>query len=154
MCNIGLLSLNIEQSHINKETALSRTRDGFTAATAMAEQLTKETGLPFTQTHHVVGGMIRTLMEKDALAVTNMTPELLLAQSQKHLGVAIQRSKEQIQEMLDPLHSLTCKVTGGTPKPADTQSMLEKGVACRTSVQEQFRQTKARIQSALEHLVD
>lgn len=154
VCNIGLLSLNIEQSHINKETALSRTRDGFTAATAMAEQLTKETGLPFTQTHHVVGGMIRTLMEKDALAVTNMTPELLLAQSQKHLGVAIQRSKEQIQEMLDPLHSLTCKVTGGTPKPADTQSMLEKGVACRTSVQEQFRQTKARIQSALEHLVD
>ena len=82
-----------------------------------------------------------------------MTPDLLLAQSQKHLGVAIQRSKEQIQEMLDPLHSLTWKVTGGTPKPADTQAMLEKGVSCRTSIQEQFRQTKVRIQSALEHLV-
>ena len=87
--------------------------------------------IAFTRTHHVVGGMIRTLLQADRLDVRNMTPELLREQSVKHLGVAIERSAEAIQDMLDPLKSLNAKVTGGTPKPEDTGRLLEGDLAAR-----------------------
>lgn len=129
--NVQMLAINVEHSRIKQDVALKRASSGFTAATAMAEQLTHETGIPFTRTHHVVGGMIRTLLEADRLDVRNMTPELLREQSVKHLGTAIERSPEAIQDMLDPLKSLNAKVTGGTPRPEDTRKLLEGDLAAR-----------------------
>lgn len=129
--NLRTLRLAIERSKIRKDVALARARDGFTAATHMAEQLTMEVGEPFVKTHHIVGNMIHQLMDEDRLAVENMTSELMKPASVKAVGFEVERTDEQIAEMLDPLASLNAKVTGGTPKPEDTRKLLEAGQKIR-----------------------
>ena len=125
--SLRLLKLALEHSRIRADAALARARDGFTAATHMAEQLTMEIGEPFVKTHHIVGGMIHRLMDEDRLAVENMTGELMREESVKAVGFPVERTDAQIAEMLDPLASLKAKVTGGTPRPEDTRLLLETG---------------------------
>lgn len=122
--NLKLLRAVLEGAKIRKDVAYLRTLNGFTAATAMAEQLTHELNEPFTITHHVVGGMIKELMREDALRPEKMTPELMKEVSKQVLGYEIDRTQDQINQMLDPLHSLKEKITGGSPKPSDTEELL------------------------------
>lgn len=125
--NMQLFRLVLEHSHIEKDTARNRARDGFTAATAMAESLAIETGEPFTKNHHVVGGMIHALMDENRLCMEQMTPELLKQESLKVLGYEVVKTDEELAGMLDPLASLDAKAAGGTPKPEDTRLLLENG---------------------------
>lgn len=129
--NIKNLRLALEHSTIRTEVAYARARDGFTAATHMAEQLTMEVGEPFVKTHHIVGNMIHKLMDEDRLSIDNMTSELMKEASVKAVGFTVERTDAQIAEMLDPLASLNAKVTGGTPKPDDTRKLLADGQAVR-----------------------
>ena len=66
------------------------------------------------------------------LAVENMTGELMREESVGAVGFAVERTDEQIAAMLDPLASLNAKVTGGTPRPADTRRLLAAGRNKRT----------------------
>lgn len=127
--------LALERSVIRKETALRRARDGFTAATHMAEQLTMEVGEPFVKTHHIVGHMVHALMDEDRLAPENMTSELMKEASVKALGFEVERTDAQIAQMLDPISSLNAKVTGGTPKPADTEKLLADARSARKEME-------------------
>lgn len=126
--NVDLLSCIITHSQIRKEVAYQRALEGFTAATGMAEELTKEIGEPFEITHHIVGGMIKRLMQENRLQTKNMTPELLKEISETVLGHPLEKSQEAISELIDPLSSLNAKTTGGTPKPDDTKLLLEKSL--------------------------
>ncbi len=66
------------------------------------------------------------------LAVENMTGELMREESVGAVGFVVERTDEQIAAMLDPLASLNAKVTGGTPRPADTRRLLAAGRDKRT----------------------
>ena len=66
------------------------------------------------------------------LAVENMTGELMREESVGAVGFVVERTEEQIAAMLDPLASLNAKVTGGTPRPADTRRLLAAGRDKRT----------------------
>lgn len=123
--NIALLRVSIEHSHVRKDVAYERAKEGFTATAGMAEVLTNELKKPFTITHDVVGGMVKTLMNENKLATKNMTPELMAKVSKEVMGEEVRRTQAEIDAMLDPLASLNAKVTGGTPKPADTLKMLD-----------------------------
>lgn len=136
------LRVALEHSKIREDVALRRARDGFTAATHMAEQLTMEVGEPFVKTHHIVGNMIHTLMDEDRLRPENMTPELMREAAIKAIGFPVERTQAQIDAMLDPLSSLNAKVTGGTPKPADTQKLLEAGRTARLENEQWLEQIR------------
>ncbi len=146
--DLKLLRLALERSRIRKDVALARARDGFTAATHMTEQLTMEVGEPFVKTHHIVGNMIHTLMDQDRLAVENMTGELMKEASVKAVGFVVERTDEQIAQMLDPLASLNAKVTGGTPKPEDTRKLLEAGQKNRRDNEAWLTQAKKQVSDA------
>ena len=146
--SLKILRMALEHTKIRKDVAYQRARDGFTAATHMAEQLTMEIGEPFVKTHHIVGNMIHTLMDEDRLCVENMTPELMQQSSIKMLGIKVDRTQEQINEMLDPLASLNAAVTGGTPKPADTQKLIDDGQAARVRNEAWLKDARARLDEA------
>lgn len=150
--NIKLLEVNLLHSHVRESVALEKSKNGFTAATAMAEKLTVETGIPFTLTHHVVGGMIRSLMDRDDLQVDKMTPKLLEEQSVKWLGQKIVRSTEEISLMLDPLESLKAKTTGGTPRPDDTKKLISMASHHRKVFEKWLSRTKEKLQETYESL--
>lgn len=150
--NMQLLRLVLERSHIVQETAFARARDGFTAATAMAEELAIELGEPFTKAHHVVGGMIHTLMDEGCLNTERMTSELMKQASQNVLGYEAAKTDEEIAGMLDPLASLNGKVTGGTPKPEDTRRLLENGRRQRQEDEAWLRRAKEQIKNGYAQL--
>lgn len=145
---VRLLRLTLEHSKIRKDVALARARDGFTAATHMAEQLTMEIGEPFVKTHHIVGKMIHKLMDEDRLAVENMTPEGMKAASVEAVGFEVTRTEAEIAKMLDPLSSLNAKVTGGTPKPQDSERLLASGRAATEEAERWLRAAKAQVENA------
>lgn len=150
--NLRVTGLIIERSEINKERAEACARDGFTAATAMAEQLVHEEQKPFELVHHVVGGMIYTLMDENRLSIENMTPELLKTSAVKALGYPIERTQEEIDRMLDPLESLKAKITGGTPKPEDTLKLIEAGKKVRMENEAWLEKAEAHIQKGYDQL--
>ena len=149
---IRLLRLSLEHSRIRRDVALARARDGFTAATHMAEQLTMEIGKPFVKTHHIVGKMIHKLMDEDRLAVKNMTPERMQEASIEAVGFEVTRTQAEIDEMLDPLASLNAKATGGTPKPVDSEKLLEAGRKATEETTQWLHAAKAQVENAYAEL--
>ena len=150
--NLRLLRLLLERGTVNKEMGYKLALNGFTAATGMAEELTVQTGLPFTVTHDVVGGMIRTLMDNGRLKVENMTGELMAEISRKVCEHPMQKTDQEIRQMLDPLNSLNAKTTGGTPKPNDTLEMLEKERSQTDSDEQWLMKVKKQVSDAYEKL--
>ena len=122
---LGMFDDVLHHSTILQETGWNRAHDSFTGATALAEFLTHRFGLSFVETHHVVGCMIRTLMERKALAIRNMTGELLRESALRVLGQPLELATEDISKALSPMQGLEAKVTGGTPSPDDTRILLE-----------------------------
>ena len=107
---------------------------------------------PFELVHHVVGGMIYTLMDENRLSIENMTPELLKTSAVKALGYPIERTQEEIDRMLDPLESLKAKITGGTPKPEDTLKLIEAGKKVRMENEAWLEKAEAHIQKGYDQL--
>lgn len=151
--NVDLLSCIITHSQIRKEVAYQRALEGFTAATGMAEELTKEIGEPFEITHHIVGGMIKRLMQENRLQTKNMTPELLKEISETVLGHPLEKSQEAISELIDPLSSLNAKTTGGTPKPDDTKLLLEKSLKVLNETRAWYNEMTERLTQCKQKLI-
>lgn len=149
---IRFLRLSLEQSKIRKDVALAKARDGFTAATHMAEQLTMEIEMPFVKTHHIVGNMIHKLMDEDRLAVENMSPEYMKEASIAAVGFEVDRTQAEIDKMLDPLSSLNAKVTGGTPKPEDGEKLLKAGRESTAETEKWLAQAKRQVENAYAEL--
>lgn len=127
LCSLGLLQVVIENTVIRKREAYAYTGNNFTGASTMAEYLAQEYQVPFTQTHHIVGGMIRRLMDADKMDIRYLTGKMMEEVSREVLGHAILMTDRQVQEMLDPVFCLNCKVTGGTPKSEDMAEIIRRG---------------------------
>lgn len=123
---LGLLKVGLENSAIRKEVSYEYTRNNFTGATTMAEYLSQQYHIPFTETHHIIHDMVCRLMENGTLEAGYLTGSLMAEISEKVLGKAIIMTDEEVQRMVDPMFCLERKVTGGTPKPRDTRKLIAK----------------------------
>ncbi len=119
----------LDHSSINREKAYQMALDSFTGASTAAEYIAEKYDLPFTRTHHVIGDMIRKLMQDGTLEAKYLTSGLLADASEKVFGKRIVLSDKQVQQLIDPKFCLECKITGGTPKHEDSVKMLSQ---CRT----------------------
>ena len=123
---LGLLQAGLENITLRKERSYEYTRNNFTGATTMAEVLSQTYHVPFTETHHIIHGMIVRLMENGTMEAKYLTGELMAEISEQVLGKPLVMTDEEVQRMVDPMYCLNHKVTGGTPKPADTEYMLRQ----------------------------
>lgn len=151
--NIKLMGCVLDNSEIRKDVAYDLALKGFTAATGMAESLTMESKEPFEITHHVVGGMIKKLMSENRLDTQFMTSGLMKEVSNEILGRAITKTDKEIRDMLDPLVSLKAKITGGTPKPEDTISMLKAEIQKTKDLEKWLEQVNNTLKESRERLL-
>ena len=77
-----------------------------------------------------------------------MTPEGMKAASVEAVGFEVTRTEAEIAKMLDPLSSLNAKVTGGTPKPQDSERLLASGRAATEEAERWLRAAKAQVENA------
>ena len=148
--NLKLFDLILNHSKINKDRGYRLALDGFTSATGMAEELTLELNEPFEVTHQVVGGMVKRLMKDNRLDVKNMTASLLKDVSKDVLGYPVEKTDEQVQAYMDPLSSLNAKSTGGTPKVADTEALMQKALEDKKVFEAWFNAAKDQVRLANE----
>ena len=151
--NVNLLACILTHSQIRKEVAYRRALEGFTAATGMAEELTKEIGEPFEITHHIVGGMIKRLMQENRLQTKNITPQLMKEISESVLEHSLEKSQQAISQLIDPLASLNAKTTGGTPRPDDTKLLLQKSLKVIIEIRSWHRAMTERLTQCKENLI-
>ena len=144
---IGLLQAGLENITLRKERSYEYTRNNFTGATTMAEVLSQTYHVPFTETHHIIHGMIVRLMENGTMEAKYLTGELMAEISEQVLGKPLVMTDEEVQRMVDPMYCLNHKVTGGTPKPADTEYMLRQ----RCQMLEQQKSWLANVKDKLRH---
>ncbi|WNC12309.1 argininosuccinate lyase [Brevibacillus brevis] len=142
----------LNYSEVRKEQSYERTKNNFTSAATMAEILSQKYDIPFEDSHHVIGGMIRRLMNQGSLDVKNMTGALLSEVAKETMGIEIMMTDEEVASMMDPLYCLQGKVTGGTPKPADSQKMLTKNRSVLEEETKWLAAAKQQVNSAYERI--
>ena len=145
---LGLVKVGLENIRIRKEMSYEYTRNNFTGATTMAEVLSQTYHVPFTETHHIIHGMIMRLMEKDTMEAKYLTGELMAEVSEQVLGKPLVMTDEEVQRMVDPMYCLNHKVTGGTPKPADTEKMLARGREILAAQKAWLAEAKGKVEKA------
>jgi len=121
---IGMLEEVLNYCEIKKDVARNRAYEGFTGAAALAEYITQKFHIPFVKSHHVVGGMVKQLMARNAVRIENMTGALMKQISQEVLDRELEMTDEEIAKVLSPEFCLAAKVTGGTPSSKDTRKLI------------------------------
>ncbi|MBQ3276238.1 MAG: hypothetical protein IJH47_04170 [Oscillospiraceae bacterium] len=106
LAELQLLRLALERSTIARDAARERVLDGFTTAAAMAENLARETSIPFTRMHDVVVEMVTDLHKSGRLRPENMTGALMDRAAEKVLGHPLGLTDDDIRRRMDPAESL------------------------------------------------
>ncbi len=135
-------------SKINAEHSYNATIRSFTWATTLAEVMTNKYGIPFTETHEIVGAMIRKLMENNKLDVNNFTAALMAECSNQVIGRPLTLSDEEVRAMMDPIFCLEQKVVGGTPKASDTEKLIADSEAALTAMQKWLKEKRSVVENA------
>jgi len=75
LCLLAMKGM-LETAEFNTDAMLSRAEDGFTTATALADWLVMELGMPFRNAHHVTGAIVKMAEDKgcklDELSLADM----------------------------------------------------------------------------------
>ncbi|HLI09398.1 MAG TPA: argininosuccinate lyase [Ktedonobacteraceae bacterium] len=114
----------------NAPVAEARLRNGFAAATDLAETITLETGLDFRTAHRIVGRMVRQAVQANR-GMGDLTLEDLNAAAQTVLGHSLPFSEQTFGTALDPATAIAARRDIGCAAPEPLRAMLSE---CRTTL--------------------
>ncbi len=132
---------------VNKGSMLSRSIEGFTTATELADTMVRVCGIPFRTAHQIVGVLARGNEEP--------TPGLIDAVAHDVIGEGLSRrglTEEMVTQALDPvLNVAKRKVTGG-PSPCEMQQMLERAGTSLEEAEKLYDEQRLRIGGCIKDL--
>lgn len=121
--SLGILAESIRYSEINKDRAYEEAKNNFCTVTALADDLVKRKGISFSEAHHIVGSMVREVLENKT-GMGGMNSKLLEKISKEVLGYSISLTDEEINLDLDPFNNVQQKVTIGGPGIESVKRMI------------------------------
>lgn len=139
----------VAYSAIRRQTAEEKNVLFFTTATAMAEKIAMETGLPFVKAHHVVAAISNSMSAPRAITRKDVQDALCSA--------GFQMSEAAISAVLEaakPMESLRAKAVGGTPKPDDTEVLLSSSVQARLEMENWLLQSRDKSKYAYREVME
>lgn len=122
-------------------------------AASFAEYLAVKLQIPFTQTHDIVGEMVRSLAENGRLNCRNMTGACLAEASQRVLGHRISLPEEEIQRVLSHGACLEHLATEGSPKASELESLLQTEKIRLGEEKAWLSQCRARVEHAYQRIL-
>lgn len=127
---LELLDAALETAEINVERMAERASDGFTTATALADGLVRDFGLPFRTAHHIASTAVKAAIATGSTSA--ITLEQVLGIGREITGSEPAITKEWIDRQLDPREFVAVRTVPGGP----ARSAVEQAIArARASVE-------------------
>jgi argininosuccinate lyase len=119
---LTILAGAIRTLKINRERMLKIASDSYALARDLAEELVRK-GLSFRESHRLVGTLVRDSVESKK-ALSSLTLDMIDEYSQKILGKQVKMSADELKRVLDPVKSLSSRLTVGSPSPQEVKRMV------------------------------
>lgn len=122
-----LVTMVMQNVSVNASLMHERTTRDFSTVTELADMLVRKYGISFREAHGVVGGTVKRAVAQGIVA-TDITAEMLNEECVIVLGNELPLDASEIAESLDPMSSLTGKVSKGSPNPDEVERMISEAV--------------------------
>lgn len=136
-----LLTAVVETLRFNVDGMAARAGEGNTTATALADALVKDYGLPFRSAHGIVSRLV-TRMTKEGRPIS---AALVNEMSGEVLDQPLQVTDDFVADALDPWAFVNARTLPGGPAPETTRKALE-------DARERFRRDRAALEADRERL--
>jgi len=121
--SLEVMSGAISSLKVNKEQWVEATQNSYAVAVDLAEDLTAK-GIPFRQSHKIVGELVRELVESKS-RMKDIKPELVSSLSEKIIGKKLNLTDTELSRIIDPIHSLEARQSLGSPSQKEVNRMLQ-----------------------------
>jgi argininosuccinate lyase len=116
---LELLEAALATAEFNTERMATRAGDGFTSATALADGLVRDFGLPFRIAHHITASAVHA-----ALAGADFSADLVTNIATEESGRPLEITSEWLNQQLDPRAFVAARVIPGGPAPSAVESAI------------------------------
>ncbi len=140
--SLDLAKLAVENLVVRKELMTERCQTNFSTVTELADTLVTEWGISFRQAHEIVGGVVRTCLEK-GLGVKDIDGALVSKVALDDEGISKAVSTAVVRKALDPVENVRVRSHPGGPAPDAVRAMIktaEAGVLGHREALSSFRQ--------------
>ncbi|CAN5396869.1 argininosuccinate lyase [soil metagenome] len=118
---LELLDATLETAEFNVELLASRAGDGFTTATALADGLVREYGLPFRTAHHITAKVVHALIADGS---TMITSDLVERMALEVNGNVLSIPDDWLASQLDPREFVAVRTIPGGPSRSAVEQAL------------------------------
>lgn len=111
---LALFDLVVSSARPNAALMARRVGENFASATDLADTMVRDAGLSFREAHHVVGGVVRSAMDR-GLSAEAITSAMIDEAAMDQLGRPLGLSEEVVRRSLDPAASVAARCLPGGP---------------------------------------
>jgi argininosuccinate lyase len=119
---LTLLIATLETAEFNVALLASRAGEGFSTATALADGLTRDFGLPFRTAHHITAQAVKAAI---ATGAGTITLESVRAIAERELGRPLDITDAWLTDQLDPRRFVAARTLPGGPARSAVATALE-----------------------------
>jgi argininosuccinate lyase len=117
---VSLVAAALGDAVFDVEAMGRRAAESWITVTELADTLTRDHGLPFSQSHAIAAGLIRARRERPDQPLS----EVLTRVATETTGSAITYDAERLDELLSPEHFVRVRRTLGGPAPETTAAAI------------------------------
>ncbi|MFD1415052.1 argininosuccinate lyase [Oceanobacillus jeddahense] len=121
----SLMIATLRNIKFNKSLMRERTLENFTTVTELANTLVRKTDISFRQAHHIVGFMVREMIEED-IDLEQVNSEMVNKYARVVIGEDIIYSDKDVSISLDPEENVYSKTVKGGPAPSEVNRQLDE----------------------------
>jgi argininosuccinate lyase len=122
---VSLVAAALGDATFDVEAMRGRAAESWITVTELADTLTREQGLPFSQSHAIAAGIIHVCRERSACALSQVLADV----STSVTGRPVVYDDERLRELLSPEHFVRVRRTLGGPAPDVTALAIEQSHA-------------------------
>ena len=144
--SMNMLSELAKNLNVNKDI-FSKSILNYSTTTELANLLVKKYNVPFRTSHKIVGGVVKTLLDKK-MALSNLTPELLNKAAKESAGITISIKLVDLKDSIDPQKCVESHKTIGGPAPIEVKRMLKIRKQLTNQSEMSIKEQKSRLEKA------
>jgi argininosuccinate lyase len=148
---LELMLASLETMVFNEERMLERVDVYWSTATNLADEMVRETGLPFRTVHSIVGRLVRLAVDQE-LTPAQISTELVDTAAEQTVGHKLGLANELVRRALDPVASVTSLITAGSAHPDATRVTIETAHRYQESHRVWLEGKKSQIEGAATNL--
>ncbi len=139
-------TMRVNKGHIQKQV-----RSSYAVAPDLADFLTRRKGLPFRQSHQVVGQLVKDLSAKGK-DMSKLDPSSISALSKKLTGRSVNLTKTELRTVLDIKNSLKARVSLGGSSSAEDKRMIKERKILVDALEKEVKNRGKDVQASLKAL--